>query len=63
MLILSVKLVTRDPHGDISKSLKYFKTKFADCDAWQLSAIGKKDYLSKDKIRACPAVNFLKELV
>ncbi len=49
--------------GDISKSLNYFKTKFADCDAWQLSAIGKKDYISKGNIRACPAVNFLKELV
>lgn len=49
--------------SDITKSLKYFKTRFPECEAWQISATGKKDYISNEKIRVAPAVKFLKELV
>ena len=49
--------------ADISKSLSYMKKKFPESEAWQISAIGEKDYLSKDGIRVSPAVKFLKDLV
>ena len=49
-----------DPVGD---GLKYFKNKFPGCECWQISAIGKKDYCTKEKIRGCPAILFLKNLV
>lgn len=48
---------------DVSGHLKYFKAKFPDCNAWQLSGIGKRDYISKEKIRVCPALAFLRDLV
>lgn len=49
--------------GDLSKGLKYFKHRFADCEAWQISMIGGKDYLSKEGIRVSPALKFLSRLV
>lgn len=48
---------------DISLPLQYLKSKFPTAEAWQISAIGKKDYLSKQGIRICPAVKFLSLLV
>ena len=29
----------------VDKSLRYFKARFPDCDAWQISAVGTKDYV------------------
>ncbi len=49
--------------AEISKGLKYFKKKFPDCDAWQISAVGNKDYISKEKIRVLPACKLLSSLV
>lgn len=49
--------------ADIGKGLKYFKTKFPACEAWQISAIGHKDYISKDKIRVAHALKLLTMLV
>ena len=43
----------------IAKGLIYFKTKFPQCEAWQLSATGIKDYVSGDNIRVAPAFRFL----
>ena len=34
---------------EISKGLKYFKTRFPNTQAWQVSAVGKKDYISPDR--------------
>ncbi len=48
---------------EISKSLKYFRARFPSCEAWQISAIGKKDYISGEGIRVCPALLFLQNLV
>lgn len=48
---------------DISPALKYLKNKYPKVDALQISAIGKKDFISKDNIRVCPALGFLKSLV
>lgn len=43
----------------VSKGRIYFKKKFPDCEAWQLSMVGKKDYLSSHGIRVCPALKYL----
>ena len=47
----------------IDRSLRYFKARFPDCDAWQLSATGTKDYVNADGIRAAPALTLLSTLV
>jgi predicted AAA+ superfamily ATPase len=49
--------------SEIDKSLKYLKTKFPSAEAWQISATGKKDYLSPDGIRVSPALNLLSRFV
>ena len=49
--------------ADISKGLKYFKNHFPECEAWQISMIGTKDYLSKEGVRVCPASKLLANLV
>lgn len=49
--------------AEISPGLRYFKARFTSCDAWQISAIGTKDYLSKEGIRVAPAPLFLTQLV
>ena len=46
----------------IDRSLRYFKARFPDCDAWQLSATGTKDYVNADGIRAAPALALLSTL-
>jgi hypothetical protein len=48
---------------DVSKGLKYFKARFPEAKAYQISAVGKKDYISADKIRVCNAVELLKTLI
>ena len=48
---------------DISKGLKYLKTRFSGCAAFQISAVGKKDYISADGIRVMPAIAYLKTLI
>ena len=47
----------------IDKSLRYFKVRFPDCDAWQISATGTKDYANPDGIRVAPALTLLTTLV
>jgi uncharacterized protein len=49
--------------AEISKSLKYFKARFASCQTWQISAVGKRDYVSGEGIRVCPALSFLQNLI
>jgi predicted AAA+ superfamily ATPase len=49
--------------GDLSKGLKYFKTKFPSCEAIQIAAIGKKDYETMDSIKAMPALKYLNTLI
>ena len=40
----------------VDRSLRYFKVRFPDCDAWQISAVGTKDYVNADSIRVAPAL-------
>ncbi len=49
--------------ASIGKGLKYFKKRFPNCDAWQISMTGSKDYLSTDGIRVCNALTLLSEFV
>jgi len=45
--------------ADIDKNLRYLKKKFPEAEAWQISATGKKDFLSADGIRVAPALKLL----
>ena len=45
------------------RSLRYFKTRFPDCDAWQISAAGTRDYVTGRGIRVAPALTFLTTLI
>ena len=47
----------------LDRSLRYFKARFPDCDAWQISAVGTKDYLGAGGIRAAPALTLLRTLI
>lgn len=47
----------------ISPELKYMKERFPACQAWQIAAIGKKDFVSEQGIRVCPAIEWLKTLI
>ncbi|NOZ53727.1 MAG: ATP-binding protein [Gammaproteobacteria bacterium] len=47
----------------VDKNLRYWKARFPDCEAWQLSATGTKDFITPDGIRVCHALNYLNRLV
>lgn len=46
----------------VDRGLAYLKNRFPACDSWQISATGKKDYLTRSGIRVCPATGFLNTL-
>lgn len=46
----------------IDRGFRYLKARFPSADAWQVSAVGTKDFMSPDGVRACPALTFLREL-
>ena len=45
------------------RSLRYFRARFPDCDAWQVSATGTKDYIGAGGIRLAPALTLLNTLI
>jgi predicted AAA+ superfamily ATPase len=49
--------------ADIDSGLRYLLGKFPAVDAWQISAVGTKDFQTPDGIRVAPAVEFLKQLI
>ena len=49
--------------SEINPTLKYLLARFPSCEAWQISAEGKKDYRSPEGIRVCPASVFLEQLI
>lgn len=57
----SPRLFVEAKWGDqpIDKGLRYLKARFPACDAWQVSAVGTKDYRSPEGIRAAPALVLL----
>jgi len=48
--------------ADIGRGLAYLKLRFPQAEAWQISAVGVRDYV-RDGIRVCPALTFLQGLV
>jgi len=48
---------------ELDGSLRYLKTRFPRCEAWQISGQGEKDYLTPEGVRVCPAPVFLSTLV
>jgi hypothetical protein len=59
--ILLVEAKWSDAPAD--KSLRYLKLRYPRAEAWQLSATGKKDFVSEDGIRVAPALALLRDLV
>ncbi len=49
--------------ADVVRGLRYLKSRFPGAEAVQISATGKKDFLTPGGIRVRPAVSFLAELV
>ena len=49
--------------AEIPKGLKYLKKRFPNVKAYQISATGKKDYITLDGIRVLPSLKFLSTLV
>lgn len=49
--------------ADIDRSLRYLKARWPNCDAWQVSATGKKDYVSPEGIRVASGLAFLATLI
>jgi hypothetical protein len=47
----------------VDRSLRYLKARFPACDAWQISATGRKDFVTPDGIRVSPALELLRTLV
>ncbi len=46
----------------VSLPLRYLKQRFQDAEAWQISASGNKDYVTKEGIRVAPALELLATL-
>lgn len=49
--------------AEVDRSLRYMKTRFPECEAWQISGMGQKDYQTQEGIRVCPAPVFLSTLI
>jgi predicted AAA+ superfamily ATPase len=59
--VLLVEAKWSDAEPD--RSLRYLKARFPDADAWQVSAVGRKDFLTPEGIRVAPALELLSTLV
>ena len=46
----------------IEGGLRYLKARFPLCEAWQISATGRKDFVTPDGIRVAPAMEPLRRL-
>jgi predicted AAA+ superfamily ATPase len=49
--------------ADVDRGIRYLRAKYPAVDAWQISAAGRKDYVTPDGVRVAPAMSFLKGLV
>jgi predicted AAA+ superfamily ATPase len=49
--------------AEVDRGLRYLKARFPKVEAWQISAIGTKDYVTPDDIRVAPAMRLLPRLV
>lgn len=46
----------------VDRGLRYLKLRFPECEAWQISAVGTKDFVSPEGIRVSPALELLRRL-
>jgi len=46
----------------VDGGLRYLKLRFPDAKAWQVSAVGTKDFMSPDGVRVSNAINLLCDL-
>jgi hypothetical protein len=49
--------------AEVDRSLRYLKARFPGAAAWQLSAIGKKNFVTGEGIRVAPALALLSDLI
>ncbi|MGE0447376.1 MAG: ATP-binding protein [Vicinamibacterales bacterium] len=49
--------------AEVDRGLKYLKARFPKCEAWQVSAVGTRDYVTPDGIRVAPAMQLLRGLL
>jgi predicted AAA+ superfamily ATPase len=49
--------------ADVDRGLRYLKSRFPECAAWQIAATGRKDYQTPEGIRVGPALALLATLV
>ncbi len=49
--------------SDVDGGLRYLHAKYPSVEAWQISAVGRKNYQTPDGIRIAPAIELLKELI
>jgi predicted AAA+ superfamily ATPase len=49
--------------AEAAGGLRYLKARFPKAEAWQLSAVGRKDYQTREGIRVSPALALLKTLI
>ena len=49
--------------AEVERGLHYLKARAKGCDAWQISATGRKDFVTPDGIRVAPAEVLLRTLV
>ena len=49
--------------ADVDRGIRYLHNKYPHADAWQVSAIGHKDYVTPDGIRVAPAMQLLTTLL
>jgi hypothetical protein len=62
--IRAVKKEQKHYHFDeVGRGLRYFRARFPACDAWQISAEGRKDYVTPEGIRVAPSLPLLRTLV
>jgi hypothetical protein len=47
---------------EVSPPLRYLKARFPAAQAWQISAAGGRDYVSREGIRVAPALELLAAL-
>jgi predicted AAA+ superfamily ATPase len=59
--VLLVEAKAGDAEGD--RGLRYLKSRFPECAAWQIAATGRKDYQTPEGIRVGPALALLATLV
>jgi hypothetical protein len=59
ILLVECKHADADP----DRGIRYLHGKFPDAEAWQISATGKKDYVTRDGVRVAPALQLLCSLV